>query len=483
MDDEDDASAAAVEEHSEGDERIEQRRGRGGGSDRDAGDLDAVKETSTKLSAGEAVVKEEEEGTRLPFVHYEIMQEQEGLIAGIKSPNVSGVQLDALIKSARGPEWNVVYSRALTKGTQDVFIAAQGPEKLDAVHAVARAGGIIKRSVWMVHGKVDDAALEALRRTHKNSTDTIHEVRVVRQFHSHSAQGGWLSILEAQWTAFHQAAIKASLQKIGHPVVGHGSSTARLRARGFRGNKLATCSLKFTLADGTCIDFSRVDEVLERYALLGMREEAAWETKTCKREQDFIQQGIDPKRARLLAEERDPISYHLDSDWKGFGVDISSDAVEATRANASSLGLADRCVLKQCDYAQFPDPFPEVQASGVLFSAVVCNPPYLPDRVSGTMAVLRNVPRAGYSGGEDGLDGYRAVASFFAQTSSVQEGAILALEVSGNFSKRHEQVKSLLQASGHLSYWRVGKPDHLQQQRCLLFRYTRSPSAAEAAAS
>jgi len=332
---------------------------------------------------------------------------------------------------------------------------------------------------------------------------------------------------------------------------------------------MAACGLELPLPDRPMVQFTKLEDTLQRYKQLGEREQAAWDIKTRKREVDLIAQGVEAKRARILAEERDPISYETghekfgdlsfsispkvfapfpgslsvveslaeaiaddtasesqshseeisqgstllpagppvtsmlstkavldlgvgsgcllltflknyckgDSAWKGYGVDISPDAVEVTLENAKALGLAQQCSFKVCDYAQVPDPFSngETSTGAPKFSAVLCNPPYLPDHVADSMRTFASLPRAGYCGGEDGLNGYRSVASFFAQTKSVAPGALVAVETSGNFAKRHDQVKSLLCESGHLSFLRMGKPDHTKTQRCLIFRYTGMP--------
>ena len=88
----------------------------------------------------------------------------------------------------------------------------------------------------------------------------------------------------------------------------------------------------------------------------------------------------------------------------GTGTDTSLAALECARANAATLGLADRAAFVRCDYGA---------AFAGSFDLVVSNPPYVR---SGEIATLMPEVRLydslrALDGGSDGLDGCRAIAA------------------------------------------------------------------------
>jgi release factor glutamine methyltransferase len=96
---------------------------------------------------------------------------------------------------------------------------------------------------------------------------------------------------------------------------------------------------------------------------------------------------------------------------RGFGTDISTDALETARGNAARLALADRATFVACDYAG--------GLSGPL-DLIVSNPPYIRSAdIAGLATEVRDHdPRAALDGGVDGLDAYRVLI--------VQSAALLA---------------------------------------------------------
>ena len=104
----------------------------------------------------------------------------------------------------------------------------------------------------------------------------------------------------------------------------------------------------------------------------------------------------------------------------GTGTDTSLAALECARANAATLGLADRAAFVRCDYGA---------ALAGSFDLVVSNPPYVR---SGEIATLMpevrlyDPPRA-LDGGHDGLDGCRAIAADASRLLS--PGGILVVEL------------------------------------------------------
>jgi release factor glutamine methyltransferase len=88
----------------------------------------------------------------------------------------------------------------------------------------------------------------------------------------------------------------------------------------------------------------------------------------------------------------------------GVGTDISSAALEIARANAQRNGLAGRCGFIACNIAD--------SAIGA-FDIIVANPPYIRSGdLAGLEPEVRDYdPKIALDGGNDGLDGYRAIAA------------------------------------------------------------------------
>jgi release factor glutamine methyltransferase len=88
----------------------------------------------------------------------------------------------------------------------------------------------------------------------------------------------------------------------------------------------------------------------------------------------------------------------------GTGTDISLPALTIARANAERHGFGERCTFVNCDIAE--------GVNGP-FDLIVCNPPYV---ARGDIAALppevRDYdPAVALDGGNDGLNGYRAIAT------------------------------------------------------------------------
>jgi release factor glutamine methyltransferase len=93
----------------------------------------------------------------------------------------------------------------------------------------------------------------------------------------------------------------------------------------------------------------------------------------------------------------------------GVGLDASEEALSIARANAVSLGVADRATLRLGDWRQ-----PDWDAPlGGPFDLVVSNPPYIETAsLDGLMPeVARFEPRLALDGGPDGLAPYRLIAA------------------------------------------------------------------------
>jgi len=88
---------------------------------------------------------------------------------------------------------------------------------------------------------------------------------------------------------------------------------------------------------------------------------------------------------------------------QGLGIDAQPGAVAIARANAEALDLGGRARFRIGDWGQ---------GIGQRFDVILCNPPYVPAaEIAGLEPeVARFDPWLALSGGNDGLDSYRALA-------------------------------------------------------------------------
>jgi release factor glutamine methyltransferase len=121
---------------------------------------------------------------------------------------------------------------------------------------------------------------------------------------------------------------------------------------------------------------------------------------------------------------------------KGFGTDISEEALQTAAANAARAGLSDRATFIACDYA-----------SGLAgqFDLIVSNPPYIRSSdIAGLAAEVANHdPLAALDGGADGLDAYRTLIPQAARL--LAPGAVLVVEAGQGQSGL---IEALMTAAG-----------------------------------
>ena len=121
---------------------------------------------------------------------------------------------------------------------------------------------------------------------------------------------------------------------------------------------------------------------------------------------------------------------------KGFGTDISEEALQTAAANAARAGLSDRATFIACDYA-----------SGLAgqFDLIVSNPPYIRSSdIAGLAAeVADHDPLAALDGGADGLDAYRTLIPQAARL--LAPGAVLVVEAGQGQSGL---IEALMTAAG-----------------------------------
>lgn len=129
-----------------------------------------------------------------------------------------------------------------------------------------------------------------------------------------------------------------------------------------------------------------------------------------------------PKRILDVGTGSGCIGLSLAKAWReaeALLLDISEDALELARLNASRLGLDDRARLLRSDL---------LEKSEGRFDLIVANLPYIPRaEISHLSREVRRDPRTALDGGEDGLE---VVARLIqAVRPSLEPGGLLALEI------------------------------------------------------
>ena len=122
---------------------------------------------------------------------------------------------------------------------------------------------------------------------------------------------------------------------------------------------------------------------------------------------------------------------------KGLGVDVSEEALAVARDNAAGLGLASRTALLRGDWT--------AGLADAQFDLVVSNPPYIADPVIETLEpeVKDHEPRLALSGGADGLDAYRLLATEILRV--LKPGGRFAVEI--GFDQK-DAVEALFKDAG-----------------------------------
>ena len=107
-------------------------------------------------------------------------------------------------------------------------------------------------------------------------------------------------------------------------------------------------------------------------------------------------------------------------DATGMATDLSPDALAVAAENAARLGVADQLQLKEGNWFE--------PVSGT-FDIILSNPPYIPaGEIAGLDPDVRNFdPALALSGGADGLDPYRIIASGAA--AHLGEGGHVLVEI------------------------------------------------------
>jgi release factor glutamine methyltransferase len=131
---------------------------------------------------------------------------------------------------------------------------------------------------------------------------------------------------------------------------------------------------------------------------------------------------------------------------RGVATDISADALDVAKGNATRHGVADRVEFLQGDLLAPLLEYPPSRADGSL-DALVSNPPYIPDDEWPAVApnVKDHEPHLALRGGVDGLDFVRTVIA--AGPRLLKAGGIIAVEVADSrasaalaLAKQHEML-------------------------------------------
>jgi release factor glutamine methyltransferase len=130
---------------------------------------------------------------------------------------------------------------------------------------------------------------------------------------------------------------------------------------------------------------------------------------------------------------------------RGFGTDVSRQALGCARQNAVALDLAERASFIACDYGS---------ALKGPFDIVVSNPPYVArGDIAGLAPEVRMFdPPLALDGGPDGLEAYRAIAAAARRLLSPESILVLELGI-GQLGA----VESILAAAGLVA---LGGPRH-----------------------
>ena len=124
---------------------------------------------------------------------------------------------------------------------------------------------------------------------------------------------------------------------------------------------------------------------------------------------------------------------------RAYAVDLSSEALEVAKFNATKFHVEDRIELLQGDL------FAPLQ--GKIFNAIVSNPPYIPTGELETLqAEVKKEPRLALDGGQDGLSFYRRIIS--SAPRFLADGGLLAVEIGIN---QASAVKTLMEAANFVS--------------------------------
>lgn len=144
----------------------------------------------------------------------------------------------------------------------------------------------------------------------------------------------------------------------------------------------------------------------------------------------------------------------------GVGVDRCPEALKIARENANQLSLSERASFVCADWSN------GLSAS---FDIILCNPPYISyeDLEALMPEVVNYEPRHALSGGSDGLESYRAVASLISDMLQVNGKIIFEIGMSQAADVSKILIENGLQVIDN-------KKDLLGRPRCIVAQSSRS---------
>ncbi len=144
--------------------------------------------------------------------------------------------------------------------------------------------------------------------------------------------------------------------------------------------------------------------------------------------------NVEPKRILDLGTGSGAIVVTLLAErpkWSGVAVDISAEALEIAKANAQALGIADQLEFHNAVW------FNDIAEK---FDLIVSNPPYIPhlEVFELSLEVQNYDPHIALSGGDDGLEAYRAIA--VGAVNYLKPGGFVVLEIGAGQSADVRQI-------------------------------------------
>jgi len=139
---------------------------------------------------------------------------------------------------------------------------------------------------------------------------------------------------------------------------------------------------------------------------------------------------------------------------KGFGIDISSKAIQTAKINAKKFNLLNRAKFKVFDMSMF---------NVGKYDLIVSNPPYISSKDIKNLSkeILKHEPIIALNGGLDGLDLIKKV--IYKSTYLLKKNGLLAIEI-GN--KQYLRVSKLLKLFGFREKSR--EYDYKKNVRCII---------------
>eukprot|EP00962_Isochrysis_galbana_P030451 scaffold9874_cov116-Isochrysis_galbana.AAC.8 len=163
----------------------------------------------------------------------------------------------------------------------------------------------------------------------------------------------------------------------------------------------------------------------------------------------------------------------------GVGLDIEASALAWARRNADDLGVSDRLELVCADFGQLHTRRVREELPEEGFNAILCNPPYLGDRVKRGRTTGEE-DRALYAGA-DGLRAYESIARSLAlaRPPLLSPRGILVMQLPGACGERRRaRIASIFTEQGFTP--RMADPCERGIVRCLLISNGRRKVEAEA---